>query len=370
MNIFDKKFSRRELLKIGALSAGALAFQPHLNLPQTGTDFPDSERLGRNCIQGVINVRSKPSADADAVGVLYEDAVVAWLREVVGEVPVGRQCARWVETPDGYIYAPSLQPVLNKPNTPLTELPTTSLGKGMWAEVSVPYTPVYLENDKPVSPWLQEAVQNNQTPRLYYSQILWIDDIRTGSDGQVQYRINERYGPGDLFWSPGEAFRPLTDEEIQPISPDVENKKIVVDVTPTRQILTCYEGNSEVYACQISSGAKWNSDGEIVDKWGTPVGDTHIWRKTISIHMIGGSAGGGYDLAGIGWSTFFDENGVAIHSTFWHNEYGTPKSHGCVNASPDDAKFVFRWTTPKIPYDPGDETVSGTVGTEIQIIEA
>ncbi|NOY98449.1 MAG: L,D-transpeptidase [Chloroflexi bacterium] len=64
-----------------------------------------------------------------------------------------------------------------------------------------------------------------------------------------------------------------------------------------------------------------------------------------------------------------DPLGVAIHSTYWHNNYGVPTSRGCVNARPDDAKWIFRWTQPVVPYDPGDVTVSMPGGTLIEVTE-
>ncbi len=369
MNWFNLSLNRRRFLQYGAVSAGLLTVNPWKLLKQLGEEWPDAERLGRICV-GKVSVRSKPSADADEVGVLYEDGVVTWLREVLGAVPTGRQSARWVETPEGYIYAPSVQPVDNLPNIPVAELPQTSLGKGMWVEISIPHTQIYLENNNPVSEWLKYALEYTIIPRLYYSQVVWVDDMKTNSEGQILYRINERYGLGDLFWTAAEACRPLTDEELTPISADIENKKILADVTPTRQMLSLYENDREVYTCQISSGAKWNSAGEVVEKWGTPVGQHFIWRKAISIHMSGGQTGTGYDLPGIAWTTLFTGEGVAIHSTFWHNDYGTPRSHGCINASPEDAKYIFRWTLPQIAYDPGDLTVGMPGGTLVDIQEA
>jgi hypothetical protein len=62
---------------------------------------------------------------------------------------------------------------------------------------------------------------------------------------------------------------------------------------------------------------------------------------------------------------------VAIHSTFWHYNYGTPVSHGCVNCLPEDAKWIFRWTSPAVVYDPGmlDVTVSGQASTGVKVVE-
>jgi hypothetical protein len=60
---------------------------------------------------------------------------------------------------------------------------------------------------------------------------------------------------------------------------------------------------------------------------------------------------------------------VAIHATFWHNDFGTPRSHGCVNVPADDAKWIFRWTTPVVTYNPGDITDNTYQGTKIEVIE-
>jgi len=49
---------------------------------------------------------------------------------------------------------------------------------------------------------------------------------------------------------------------------------------------------------------------------------------------------------------------MALHSTFWHNGFGERLSHGCVNMRPDDAKWVFRWCLPEVPFESGDITVS------------
>jgi len=331
------------------------------------TDFPQAERLGR-VNAGKVEVMQRPDAESQVTGVLYEDAVVAWLREVVGKSRY-RTNQRWVETPDGYIWSPYLQPVQNQPNQPSESLPASSLGPGMWVEVSVPYVDLALDNPPPRSPGLIDRLQLGLPPRLYYSQILWVDQTATDSGGQILYRINEKYGTyGDILWGPGEAFRPITADEISPISPDVaEEKRVMVNVT--HQTMSCYEGKDEVLFTRISSGAKWDAWGNPVDVWATPIGNFPIWRKLVSLHMSGGTTGGGWDLPGIGWTSLFVGTGVAIHSTFWHNNFGEPMSRGCVNARPEDAKWVFRWTLPSVPLDPGDVTVSLPGSTKVQVIE-
>jgi hypothetical protein len=354
--------SRRDTLKLGALSLGTLAL-PVRAASRWQSQFPDSERLGRLALASA-DVYSKPDATTNPVARLYEDAVIPWYREVVGYHPY-RFNQRFIETDQGFLWSGGIQPVENQPNQPLETLPESSLGRGMWVEVTVPWVDIYIENPPARSPSLKE----NPTPRLYFSQILWADEIRISSNsGLPLYRLTEKYGYGDIFLADARAFRPLAPDDLAPISPHVEQKRIDVDVT--RQTMSCFEGETEVYYCRVSTGAKYDASGNPVDEWSTPVGEHPIWRKVVSLHMSGGTTGGGYDLPGIGWTTLFAGNGVAIHSTFWHNNFGVPMSHGCVNARPDDAQWIFRWTTPIVEPDPGDVTVSMPGGTHVRVIES
>lgn len=353
--------TRRDFLKDAMLEISSLAILPLIYWKPL-LQFSQAERLGRVTV-GMVEVKSKPDADSKTISKVYEDAVLPWLREVVGHQPYRRN-QRWVETPDGYIWAPFLQPVKDISNEPINLLPESSLGAGMWAEVTVPFVDLILANPPARSPWLQKY----QTPRLYYSQVLWIDKIKQDAQGQFWYQVNERYGYGDIFWTKAEAFRPLSQDEIAPIHPEVEEKRILVHVA--HQTISCYEGNNEVFFALVSTGISEDMNGNKTPQWETPFGKWPIWRKVVSVHMSGGSTGGGYDLPGVSWVSLFEANGVAIHSTFWHNNFGEQMSHGCVNAAPEDAKWIFRWANPIIPYDPGDLTVGMPGGTSVQIIEA
>ncbi len=356
--------SRRDFLKTAVTGLGGSIIFPWkasrlwssvLILPE----FPQAERLGR-VLDSQVDVKLRPDDDSPTVGVKYLDETVVWLQEVVGKRPLWFN-QRFVETPEGYIYAPNLQPVQNSPNQPLGKLVHE---EGFWVEVTVPYVDLVLANPPARSPWLSHT----QTPRLYYSQIMWVDEIQTDELGKVLYRVGERYGSyGDIFWAAAEAFRPLDENEITPINPEVEEKRVEVDVT--YQTLSCFEGQQEVFFCRVSTGPKVVVDGSNSLKWATPLGAHTIWRKLVSVHMTGGTTGGGYDLPGIGWTTLFSGQGMAIHSTFWHNSYGVPRSHGCVNAKPDDAKWIFRWTLPFTPALPGDVTISGKGSSKVVVIE-
>jgi len=341
---------RRAFLKLSALGLGYASTAPLWKLSGL-MDFPQSERLGRAFNK--TEVKSRPDYEAPTVDVLYDDAVVPWLREVSGRHPY-RYKQRWVETPGGFVWAASLQPVQYQLNEPLNHLPESSLGEGMWVEVSVPYVELILEK-KPIGPEFQERVKAGLPLRFYYSQILWVDRLNQDEDGKVWYRIKERYGYGDIVWADARAFRSLSSTEMEPIHTDVEEKRIIVNVEERYQTLSCFEGNSEVFFCRIAAGRKFDIEGKPLESSSTPVGTHTIWRKLVSTHMSGGTTGGGYDLPGIGWTTLFSGTGVAIHSTFWHNNFGGElMSHGCVNASPEDAKWIFRWTNPPVLYDPGE----------------
>jgi hypothetical protein len=364
-----KQLSRREFLKIGSLGLGAVALNPAIHSIAKLADFPNVEQLGRNTVYSpnLISIWSKPNASSAKIRTLQDDECVVWLRDVVGDIVTGNVNRRWVETPEGYVFAPRLQPVKNKSNLPVSQLTVPwEKGLGMWVEVTVPYVDIKLANPPARAPWMSSISQTLW--RLYYSQVVWVDEIKTNADGLIVYRINERYGTyGDIYYADARAFRPLTTEEVTPIRPEIDGKKIVVNIN--HQTLSCFEGNSEVYYCQVSTGRKLDENGNPSDHWSTPIGTFSIWRKLFSIHMAGGGTGAGWDTMGVPWTTLFVGEGVAIHSTHWHNDFGTQRSHGCVNAAPEDAKWIFRWTKPAVDFQSGDRTDNSFTSTQVQVVE-
>lgn len=354
--------SRRDFLKVTGIGLGALAFNPlkleSFYVPKRLPQFPEGEILGR--VLGMTDILNRPSTDplqASSVGVLYDDNIVVWGREVVGNA-VGRTNQRFVETSQGYLFASVVQPARNLPNTPVTAIPAGQAG--FWAEVTVPYIDLTLEG-APASPWIQSLIQYNFPPRLYYGQVVWIDQVRQ-NNGFVEYRWNEDpghgYGFGDIFWADGAGLKILTEQDTSPISPDVDpnEKRIVTDLT--YQTLSCLEGNNEVFFCRISSGAEFDAAGNSVDKWATPTGDLNTHWKIISLNMSGGSSASGYSTPAVPWSTIIHGDGIAIHGAFWHNDFGERRSHGCINAKPEDAKWIFRWTTPYISLTQNEQRLT------------
>jgi lipoprotein-anchoring transpeptidase ErfK/SrfK len=364
------RLSRKNFIKLVGLSMTGLGLYPKFHLFNV-TEFPDYEKLGRVCIIGKVEIKSAPAESSQTVGVIYEDAVFPWLKDVVAKEPnYNFYNQRWLETTDGYIYAANIQPVKNIPNQPVDQLIPNSLGEGMWAQVTVPYADITLVTNPTSNSWVKARIDQGLPLRAYYGQVYYIDQIKQEKDGSVYYRVNPNYYGGvDMFWVPAEAMHPIMPAEIEPINPQVENKKIVIDVS--RQTLSCFEGETEVYYCRVSTGAKFDMYGNPVEKWSTPLGSYLISRKFVSLQMSGGTTGAPYDLPGIGWVSVFATGGVAIHATVWHNDFGTPKSHGCVNTLPEDANWIFRWSLPQITYDPGmvDISLSGAPSTTVHVIE-
>ena len=372
-----KKISRREFLKLSALAFGGLMMKDRARVWMSGErrlylqeepppDFPEGLMLGRICAgqEGAhFDIKSEPYWDAPSVGTAWRDDVFEWQQEVIAkQIDPIRINQRWVQTPEGYIYAEYVQKTRHITHTPLSTLPEMPDGsRGMWVEITTPYTDLVFEKP-PAQHWIREAIR----PRIYYSQIFWAFDIREDpATGKLQYCLKQLYGAlPDEYWVDASICRQITPEEVAPIHHDVPDKHMKVDLR--YQTMTCFEGDDEVFFAQVTTGGI-GEEG----KWLTPIGTHTIWRKMISTHMSAGSAVGNYDISGVAWTTLFDNNGAAVHSTFWHNYYGTARSHGCVNSKPEDAKWVWRWTEPAVPYYPGEISVQGmNKSTKVEVVTA
>lgn len=358
--------SRREFLKVAAMGLGGLALSAGTSRPGFANrrslyqekpftpPFPEDVPLGRICLgePGTrFDIKSEPFWNAPSIGTAWFDDVFSWKREVIAnpEYLYHGENQRWVEVDEGYIYSENIQEVRYLPQEPLSEIPEMPNGeKGMWVEIVSPYLNLILNKSKnSYQYWIAETLR----PRLYYSQVFWAFDVRKDPETeQTQYCLKQRFGAfdSDTYWVDASGCRQITPEEISPINPGNGNKHAVVNLS--YQTLTCFEGNKEVYFTKVSTGAKTASGN-----WITPAVTQPVWRKSVSIHMSEGNAAiGNYDIPGIGWSTFINNNGIAVHSTFWHNSFGTARSHGCVNAKPEDAKWFWRWSEPNVSYYEGD----------------
>jgi hypothetical protein len=368
------KLSRREFLKYSALAFGGLALSggkmgkvfaaEHQRLLQQQdelTAFPVNTPLGRVCVGewGTrVPIKSEPFVDAPTLGMAWYDDVFEWKQEVVAkQTDQNMVNQRWVEIPDGYIYADNLQRVRHIPQEPLSELPEQADGtRGMWVEITTPYINIDLIKPKENHQfWIRDP--NVLYPRVHYSQVYWAFDIRRHpSTGKTQYCLMQKVGAlPDTYWVDADVCRYITPEEISPINPDAEDKHILVRMRGRgwlgMQTLSCYEGDKEVFFTTVTTGG-FNEKGEPI----TPVGKHTPWRKNISMHYSqDGRYMPGFDLPGVPWNYGIEAGGVYIHSTYWHNAYGIMKSNGCINCRPEDAKWIWRWVDPQVPYVEGDD---------------
>ncbi len=119
-----------------------------------------------------------------------------------------------------------------------------------------------------------------------------------------------------------------------------------IDVSILRQSLVAYDGLKPVYATLVSTGAGGIQDHEKTHA--TIQGTFLIHTKHISVTMDGDTQGDEFDLRDVPFVQYFTE-GYALHAAYWHDDFGTPRSHGCVNLAPLDAAWLFGWTAPAVP---------------------
>ncbi|MCS6799637.1 MAG: L,D-transpeptidase family protein [Myxococcota bacterium] len=129
---------------------------------------------------------------------------------------------------------------------------------------------------------------------------------------------------------------------------DVGENEKWIDVDLTSQTLVAYEGDRPVYATLVSTGRVKDESVEELNHE-TPVGEFRITSKHVSHTMDGDHAvDGPYSIEDVPYVMYF-QLAYALHSAFWHDRFGRPRSHGCVNLAPDDARWLFRWTDPPLP---------------------
>jgi len=133
-----------------------------------------------------------------------------------------------------------------------------------------------------------------------------------------------------------------------PLPVDLKPNERWIDVNLSTQTVVAFEGDKAIYATLISSGR----ESKIKDKdHRTPTGEWRIREKHITTTMDGdGSAAGDlpYSIEDVPYVMYFYRS-YATHGAFWHSNFGSQMSHGCVNLSPLDAKYLFFFADPPLP---------------------
>jgi len=133
-----------------------------------------------------------------------------------------------------------------------------------------------------------------------------------------------------------------------------------IDVNITKQVLVAYEGTKAVFATLVSTGEAGLDDPETTKS--TKRGIFRVHTKYITTTMDSDTTGEEFELRDVPYVQYF-EGGYALHGAYWHDGFGQPKSHGCINLAPEDARRIFWWTEPEVP--PGwhgvAKSLTGTV---------
>jgi len=330
--------SRRDFLKLGVAGLGTLAFNPFSQQHRLLDEQFDGIEVGRVSIKSV-SVYSLPSDESKILYQRYRDDLVN-IYYVLDSEYGPEYNPLWYRVWGGYVHSPHLQIVKYKLNPLLPYIPE----KGQLAEVTVPFSQSMTFHPK--KGW-------EPLYRLYFQSVHWLKEVVEGPDGEPWYKILDELDGNYVYYIPATHMRPILPEELEPISPDVDPLTKWIKVSISQQSLVAYEGEKEVLNTKVSTGLYRPIDQDQFPgaiKTTTPTGKFNVQVKMPSKHMGDGyltSDYNAYELPGVPWCTFFEpETGVACHGTFWHRNFGNPMSHGCVNMRTEEAKWLFRWTTP------------------------
>jgi lipoprotein-anchoring transpeptidase ErfK/SrfK len=334
--------SRRDFLKLSGYSLMGI-FLPELSLHLPQPD--DFANLQGRIIDRTVWTHDGPNSKAKRAKLYWHDLVVPITNTTIGDDESAYNRV-WYQLEDGgYAYSGGIQPVRTILNQP-QQIPT----RGALGEVSVPYTDAFLEADS----------NADFIYRLYYETVHWVTSLVTAMDRSIWYRLlDDKFE--QYYYIPASHIRIIPNEELAPLSPSIPDENKRVEVRLDDQLLLAYEKGQIVFATHISTGGK-----RLSGKYTTPIGNFITYHKRPTRHMAAGDiASNGFDLPGVPWVLYITEGGISFHGTYWHNDYGRPHSHGCINMTPQAAKWLFRWTRPTVP--PDKPLAYGYLGTQVEI---
>jgi len=342
--MLNPQISRREFLKLA--SAGSLAFAlKDLRLNRALADSTPIKQ-GRITFSG-MPLFDAPTFRANQLHNFGADSII----DVIAIDENGEQGnpfnSTWYQVDQGYTYSGWVQPVETNYQKPIFSIPE----KGQVGEITVPFT------DTKRDPY----VYADRGYRVFYGSTHWVKRVIVQRDEKsIWYEIYDSYLKENRYVA-SHDMRLVPNDELTTLSPDVpdQDKHIVVDLST--QLVTVFEGEKLVFSQRCASGVKGTD---------TPKGEFTTYHKGPSVHMT--NEGDAieeetvYSLPGVPWCSFFTGAGNAFHGTWWHNDYGRPRSHGCVNLPSEAAKFIYRWTKPNVPPDVDYLHLPGE-GTRVQV---
>jgi lipoprotein-anchoring transpeptidase ErfK/SrfK len=337
--------SRRDFIKLGGVGLLGL-YLPHLPLDPVFTELAPGQQ-GR-VADPTLTVYDIPSFEGGRVTTYWRDIVLPITGIGFNDDAKAYNRVWYQVSSEGYAYSGAIQPVRTVINEPASEIPP----EGALAEVTVPYTDA-LREPRPDA---------RLAYRLYYETTHWVVAVSSDDQGTAWYRLYD-----DKFRSyyhvPARHLRLIPEAELAPISAEVPAYQKMLEVRLSQQLVVAYERGKIVFASRASTGARFSNG-----TYRTPLGRYITNYKRPSRHMAAGDiASNGYDLPGVPWVCYITKSGIAFHGTYWHNDFGRPRSHGCINLTPAAARWVYLWTQPVVP--PKNQLVYKEYGTGVTIVE-
>ncbi|MDC0718110.1 L,D-transpeptidase [Nannocystis bainbridge] len=200
------------------------------------------------------------------------------------------------------------------------------------------------------------ATNAKQVGTVEYHASLAVDPTPIVVGEESWYAVPDGAGPGNdayvvaadmNYWIPGPTLAEARADEVW------------IDVELGQQTLAVMRGQSPEFVTLISSGAGGT---------GTPPGLFRIYEKlAVATMRSGPNAEDPYFVEGVPWVQYFHRR-YALHASYWHDDFGKRRSHGCINLSPKDAARVYAATSPNVP--PGWNSLlehAGDPGTLVRV---
>jgi hypothetical protein len=294
-----------------------------------------------------IDIFDSPSFTGKKVKLLWRDGVIPITAATIGDNEPAYNRVWYQVGNEGFVHSGSVQPVRTQVNQPVLEIPAA----GALAEVTVPYT------DARRTPGRSEEV----VYRFYFDTVYWITAITQDVNGELWYGVlDDKWKSTHYVLASHMHLLSIT--ELSALSPEVPLKEKRIEVHTAEQVVIAYERNLPVFMSRAATGAAFRDGNHF-----TPPGRHITFCKRPCRHMAAGDlASNGYDLPGVPWICYITENGVAFHGTYWHNDFGKQRSHGCINLPPQAARWIYRWTMPVVP--PTEQQVYEDYGTTVDVI--
>lgn len=347
------KINRREFLKYSVLFPASAYFFPGNTTAKYSLlnkrKASNSQKLGRVLFDGV-QTHALPATDSEVQETLSFNDIIYYRQEIKVNSVFPKNEIWFQLTDDGYINAKFIQPVADDLNEVVSEVSPS----GQLAEVTVPYTTAVVNQWNNNRPESQEQL-------FFFGSTHWVYGLGKDEENNFYYLVKEDRWD-DSYYVNATHMRLVGDDELAPISAGIEENRKRIQINLKDQYLIAYEDEKAVFISAISSGQLTGS----VDLT-TPTGDFLINYKRPSRHMVHSDRMGINDneLYGVPWVSYFTDSGIALHGTYWHNNFSQPNSHGCINMPIPAARWLYLWTLPIVP--PREKKFVANRGTHIEI---